>query len=163
MTFCAKKRRYRALQRAMSSDGQTASGRLYTDTGTSGKIGRYEVAGVRFEACKLKSRREKLPSSSASWILERSSRLRATSDFGPTADWIYGPRSRLRSGRPIWWYTMRETGEDVKIRNNGLADRTTRRISARSRSINWEFHCRPRFIFVPSREDRTTYWREHNN
>jgi len=118
----AKKRRYRALRKAtFSSDGQAASGRLYTDTGTSGKIGRYEVADVRFEACKLKSHREKLPSSSASWILERSSRLHATIGFGPTADWIYGLRSRLRSRRPIWWYTLRETRKDVKIRNNGHA------------------------------------------
>lgn len=140
MTFVRKKE---DIVRSEESDSR-AMDKLrvvgFTDTGTSGKIGRYEVAGVRFEACKLKSRREKLPSSSVSWILERSSRLRATSGFGPTADWIYGSRLRLRSGRPIWWYTMRETREDVKIRNNGRAELNDTANSARSRSINWEFH-----------------------
>lgn len=50
----------------------------------------------------------------------------------------------------------------LKFEITGMSSRTTRQISARSRSINWEFHCRPRFIFVPSRKDRTIC-RERSN
>lgn len=139
--------------RAPKSDGQAASGRFYTDIGTSGEIGRYEVAGVRFEACKLKSRREKLPSSSASRILERSSRLRATSGFGPTEfmDRACDCDRDDRFGGTR--YARRE--KMLKFEITAVPHRTTRRTSARSRSINWEFHCRLQFIFVPSQRDRT--------
>lgn len=103
-----------------------------------------------FEARKLKNHPEKLPSFPASWILESSSRLRATNTVVDRLNLWTELAIAIRTTdlvvHDIW-----KTRDDVKIKNNKYLelDKVYKPpdFSAESLSINWEFYRRPRLVF----------------